>query len=251
MLLEKIIRKIKKDPDYKWNNEYSFTDLFVVSRIRGFQILRGLYQRIFFKKVKSLLFIGKRVSIQHARKINAGRNLIIGDNSSINALSVNGIEIGDNVTIEKNSILLCTGVISDIGKGIKIGDGTGINANAFLGGQGGIEIGKNVIVGPGVKIFSENHVFSNIDVPIKNQGVTRQGVTIKDNCWIGANATILDGVTIGSGCVIAAGAVVTKSIPENSLVGGIPAKIIKNRTSKLSTNFSISNIQNNREQSLE
>ena len=229
MILEKIIRKIKKDPHYKWNNEYSFTDLFIISRVRGFQILRGFYHRIFFKSVKGFLFVGKNTSILHANKIKTGRNLIIGDNSSINALSSSGIELGDNVTIEKNSILICTGVIADMGKGIKIGEGTGINANAFLGGQGGIDIGRNVIIGPGVKIFSENHTFSDINIPIKNQGTSRKGVIIKDNCWIGANVTILDGVTIGCGSVVAAGAVVSKSIPENVVAGGIPAKIIKIR----------------------
>ena len=229
MFLEKIIRKIKKDPNYTWENSYSIIDLFIIANQRGIQIWRGLYNRLFFKKVSGFLFIGKNVKIQHASKIKAGRNLIIGYNTLINALSKEGIVLGDNVTIERNSTLICTGVISNIGVGIRIGSGTGINANAFLGGQGGITIGSNVIIGPGVKIFSENHVFSSLDEDIKKQGVTRIGVWIGDNCWIGTNVTILDGVTIGSGCVVAAGATVTKSVLDNAIIAGVPAKIIKYR----------------------
>src|SRR6202000_3078716 len=98
---------------------------------------------------------------------------------------------------------------------------------------GGITIGDNVIIGPGSKIFSENHVFSNPEIIIKDQGVTRAGVTIKNNCWIGAGVTILDGVTIGEGCVIAAGSVITKSIPAFSIAAGVPGRVIKNRANSV------------------
>ncbi|MNG32136.1 Virginiamycin A acetyltransferase [compost metagenome] len=76
---------------------------------------------------------------------------------------------------------------------------------------------------------AENHVFSDKTKPIKEQGIYRQGITIEDDCWIGSNVTILDGVTIGTGSVVAAGAVVTKDVPPYSVVGGVPAKIIKER----------------------
>lgn len=176
-----------------------------------------------------MVFTGKNVTIRHSYQLSAGRNLILDDNVYINALSHQGIRIGDNVTIARDSILICTGVIANKGEGIVIGNGTGINARAYLGGQGHIVIGENVIVGPGVKIFSENHNFSNHHAIIKDQGVTRKGVTIGDNCWIGASVTILDGVTIGNGSVIAAGSVVTRSVPENSVAAGVPAKVLKSR----------------------
>lgn len=229
MLIEKIIRKLKGDEQYKWDGVYSSLDLLIIVKGRGLQVLRGLFEKIFFKKSIGLLFIGRNVTIEHARKIRSGKNLIINNSCYINALSINGIVLGDNVSIGRNSTIVCTGVVSSVGVGIKIGSGTGINDLAYLGGQGGIVIGEDVIIGPGVKIFSENHNYSDNEIPIKMQGVTRKEVVIGNNCWIGANAIILAGVTLGDGVVVAAGSVVTKSVPSNSLIAGVPAKFVKFR----------------------
>lgn len=229
MLIEKVIRKLKNKPDYKWNNSYSFYDISIEVSYRSIQIIRGLTLKLWLKKSSGLIFLGKNVSVRYKHKISVGKNLIIGDGSYLNGLSKEGIKIGNNVTIGKNSTLVCTGVISNVGTGIEICDGTGTNDYIFIGGQGGVYIGKNVIIGPGVKIFSENHIFSDLDVLIKDQGENRKGVIIQDNCWIGANSVILDGVEIGEGSVIAAGSVVNKSFPQNSIVGGVPAKLIKTR----------------------
>jgi acetyltransferase-like isoleucine patch superfamily enzyme len=227
--VEKIIRYLKQEPNYHLPNDYSLKQYGIIVFERGFQILRGLTCKIWFGKSKGLIFCGKNVKVKHGNLLKAGENLILEDNAFLNALSASGIELGNNVTIGRNSILICTGVIKNKGVGIKIGDNTGINAHAYLGGQGGIAIGSNVIIGPYVKIFSENHIFANPTIPIKQQGESRKGVVIQDNCWIGAGVTILDGVTIESGVVVAAGAVVTRSIPANTVAGGIPAQIIKSR----------------------
>lgn len=229
MLVEKIIRKLKRNPDYKWESKYTFMDMGVILSGRLGQILRGGWKRLFLKHVEGLLFIGHNVKIRHAYLFSAGKNLIIEDNVFINALSYDGIMVKDNVSIARNCTLVGTGIISQKGKGISIGNNTGINAGAYLGGQGGIEIGDNVIIGPGVQVFSENHNFSDINVNIKDQGVSRNGVVIKSDCWIGAGAIILAGVTIGKGCVIAAGSVVTRSIDNDSVVAGVPGKVLKNR----------------------
>jgi acetyltransferase-like isoleucine patch superfamily enzyme len=229
MLVEKIIRKLKCNPDYKWESKYTFRDMGVILSGRVGQIMRGGYMRLFLKHVEGLLFIGRNVKIKHAYLFSAGKNLIIEDNVFINALSYDGIMVKDNVSIARNCTLVGTGIISQKGKGISIGNNTGINAGAYLGGQGGIEIGDNVIIGPGVQVFSENHNFSDINLNIKDQGVSRNGVVIKNDCWIGAGAIILAGVTIGNGCVIAAGSVVTRSVDNDSVVAGVPGKVLKNR----------------------
>jgi acetyltransferase-like isoleucine patch superfamily enzyme len=161
--------------------------------------------------------------------IRAGRNLILEDEAYLDALSEDGIVMGDNVTIAKKSILVCTGVIRSKGKGIEIGSNSAIGAQSFIGGQGGVTIGSNVIIGPGVRIFSENHRFEDLDMPIRLQGEIRQGVVIGSDCWIGASCTILDGVTIGTGVVIAAGAVVTRNVPDRAVVAGVPARVLRIR----------------------
>ena len=228
-MIEKIIRKLKNDPHYKWESKYAPTDLMAISFVRGVQLLRGLFLKLFLKESKGLIFVGSRVKLRHKRHFRAGKNLILEDNVFINALSEDGIYTGDNVSIARDSILICTGVIAHQGKGISIGNGTGINAGAYLGGQGGIRIGEQVIIGPGVQIFSENHNYEQPGLAIKEQGVTRLGVSIGDHCWLGGRVTVLDGVHIGKGCVVAAGAVVTKSCPDYSILAGVPARIIKSR----------------------
>lgn len=229
MIIEKLIRKLKNDPDYKWESAYSVRDLLSVSWVRFFQILRGVLLKPFLKNSKGLVFVGTRVKVRHGYQLSAGKNLILDDNVSVNALSTDGIVMGDHVSIARDSILFCTGVIAQKGKGIIIGDRTGIGARAFLAGQGGITIGDDVITGPNIQIFSENHNFSDLSQTIKQQGVTKQSTIIGNNCWIGGGVTILAGVTIGDGCVIAAGSVVTKSVPANSVVAGVPAKVVKSR----------------------
>lgn len=229
MIIEKLIRTLKNDPDYKWESPHSGRDLFSIAWVRFFQVIRGLFLKPFLKKSAGLVFLGTHVKVRHGYQVVAGKNLILDDNVSINALSFDGIKFGDDVSIARDSILFCTGIIAQKGTGITIGDRTGIGARAFLAGQGGITIGNDVITGPNIQVFSENHNFSNLSQTIKTQGVSKQSTVIGNNCWLGGGVTILAGVTIGDGSVIAAGSVVTKSVPANSIVAGVPAKVIKNR----------------------
>lgn len=227
--VEKLIRLIKSDNSYKFRLELSSRELLIIVHLRLAQIIKGLWHRHKFSKVNGLIFCGHNVHIEFGYRIKSGKNLILEDNVYINALSEKGIILGHNVTIAKNSILQCTGVIANKGIGILIGNNSAVGAQSYLGGQGGIEIGNDVIMGPGVRIFSENHNYNNAGEIIRKQGENRKGVKILNNCWIGASSTILDGVIINEGCVVAAGSVVTKSVPANSIVAGIPAKVIKDR----------------------
>jgi acetyltransferase-like isoleucine patch superfamily enzyme len=227
---ESIVRKLKKDPSYKIESSYSNRQFITILYGRAFQVLRGTWLKIWLGSSRGFIFAGRHVVIEHAYAVSTKSALILEDYVHINALSNRGVRLGSNVTIAKGSILMCTGVISNVGEGIKIGNNSAVGAQSFLGGQGGITIGDDVIMGPQVKIFSENHNFEKKGIPIRKQGESRKGVSIGNNCWIGSGVTILDGVAIGEGAVVAAGAVVTKDIPANSVSGGIPAKVLKLRT---------------------
>ncbi|MBW4645979.1 MAG: acyltransferase [Goleter apudmare HA4340-LM2] len=81
-------------------------------------------------------------------------------------------------------------------------------------------------------IYANNHNFADPTIPMSKQGVSRKGIVIEDDCWLGHGVTVLDGVTIGKGSVIGAGAVVNKDIPPFSVAVGIPARVIKSRLSQ-------------------
>jgi acetyltransferase-like isoleucine patch superfamily enzyme len=227
-LVEKIIANLKRDPGYRLDPNYSSRQLFYIVLYRFFQICRGFMIKYKISS-RGITFCGRRVIIEHGYLLSAGRSLILEDGVHINALSQDGIRFGDHVTIARYAILNCTGVVASKGKGIVIGHNSAVGAQSFLGGQGGITIGDNVIMGPQVKIFSENHRYAIKGQLIRTQGESRRGVVVGNDCWIGAGATIMDGVVIGSGCVVAAGAVVTRSVPDYGVVMGVPAKFMKSR----------------------
>ena len=112
-----------------------------------------------------------------------------------------------------------------------IGDHTRIGLHNTIIGP--VTIGSHVNLAQGITVTALNHNFDDPTHRIDEQGVSTKPVTINDDVWIGANAVILPGVTIGRHCVVAAGAVVTKDVPDNTLVGGVPAKVIKSLTSHL------------------
>jgi|TARA_B110000908_G_C10222147_1_gene435937 acetyltransferase-like isoleucine patch superfamily enzyme len=175
-------------------------------------------------------FISPSTKIVARKLIKLKGNIQIQHSCLINALSTEGIVFGNNVSIHPYCSLESSGSILDLGKGIIIGDNVGIGRNCHFGGAGGITIGDDTIFGQYVSIHSENHNFSKADMKIRNQGVSRQGIKIGSNCWIGAKVTILDGAIINDGCVIAASALVRAGVYEkNTIYGGVPAKKIKSR----------------------
>lgn len=112
---------------------------------------------------------------------------------------------------------------TDCGKNISIGKNVFINSGCSFQDQGGIFIGDDTLIGHNCVLATLNHGL----VPDKRKDIYPAPIVIGKNVWIGANSTILPGVTIGNNAIIAAGAVVTKAVPENAVVGGVPAKIIK------------------------
>lgn len=97
--------------------------------------------------------------------------------------------------------------------------------------RGGVDIGNDVMMGPNCTIYTQNHRFDQLDIPMIKQGFyEEEKVTIEDDVWIGGNVTILPGVVIGKGAVVGASTVVTKSVPEYSVFVGNPGRVVKYRT---------------------
>lgn len=175
------------------------------------------------------MMLGARVKFFMTTKIHWGKFLKIGNEVYLSALGSEGIWFGDNVGIGAFSRLIVATSLNEIGIGIKIGNRVGIGEFAYLGGAGGLTIGDDCIIGQYFSCHPENHHCNDLAIAIRLQGVYRKGIQIGENCWIGSKVTVLDGVELGNGCVVAAGAVVTKSFPENSVIGGVPARLIKIR----------------------
>lgn len=227
-IITKIIRKLGRE-SYVIDSSLSNCEISLISIDRLIQLIKGFWVRLFLRKTKGLLFVGRNCKLKFKKKISLGRTVIIGDNVEINALSRHGVSIGDNVSILKGTIIECTGIIKEVGEGLIIGNNVGIAQNCFIQVRGNVVIGNNVIFGPNVSIFSENHNFANPDLPVSGQGVTRKGVTIENGVWLGTRVVILDGVRVGENSIVAAGSIVNKDVSPYTIVGGIPAKIIKNR----------------------
>jgi acetyltransferase-like isoleucine patch superfamily enzyme len=215
--------------NYVIDSKISNWDLFKIIFRRVIQILRGLSLKIRLKSSIGFVFSGRNVKIFHANKIKVGKTFIIQDNVFINALCKDGVIIGDNVTIQDNTTIECTGIISELGEGLIIGNNVGFAHNCFIQVRGNVQIGSNVLFGPGVYLFSENHNFDDLSIFINEQGTNRKGTIVGNGVWVGARSVILDGVNIGSNSIIAAGSVVTKNIPPFEIWGGSPAKKIRSR----------------------
>src|SRR5262249_50301927 len=127
-------------------------------------------------------------------------------------------------------VTICDGaVLSAYGGSIEI------EANCFIGpycvlyGHGGVRLGRNVMVAAHSVIVAADHGFARTDVPMNGQPVTKKGIRIGEDVWIGAGSKILDGVTIGTGAVIGAGSVVSSDIDAYSIALGMPARRVRDR----------------------
>lgn len=180
-----------------------------------------------FIKLRKKVFVGKNVVFLNKKNIIFGSNVTIEENCFIDAYSKHKIYLGNNVKIGAYSSISSTSHMSKFGKGLKIGNNSGVGRFTEFGASGGIEIGNDVIMGSYISFHSENHNFNDPSKLIREQGVTSQGIKLGNNIWVGAKVTFLDGCKVGNNCVIAAGSVVKGDFPNDVVIGGIPAKIIK------------------------
>lgn len=117
----------------------------------------------------------------------------------------------------------------DVSMNIEVGDNSEFGQRCLI--HSGVTIGNDVIMGPDVKIYTRNHIFTSISEPIRVQGKKSSNTAIGNDVWIGANSLIMSGVRINDHAIVAAGSIVTKDVPKYAIVGGNPAKVIKYRDS--------------------
>lgn len=195
-----------------------------LSRIIVVNIKKVLFLRYFleFKKVKFSVNISLKSELIGKAFIELGEGVFIDGYSFISA-SPRGLRIGNDSHIYRNSIIKCQG-----GK-IEIGSNCSVQSFCFLGGLGNIEIGNGVRIAPGAKVYSYEHGYIDIAIPMYKQRIVPKKVVIEDDVWIGSNAVITGGLRVGKGSIVGAGSVVTHSVEPFSVVGGVPAKLIKKR----------------------
>ena len=154
----------------------------------------------------------------------AGRQISICEGVIIKGFK--NISIGSDFFINPNAVIHASGDSTRL----VIGNKFALNFGAMvIADHGLLEIGNGVMIGPNTVIRTSNHGHSDLATLLWEQNQVSGKVLIEDNVWIGANVVILPNVTVGTGCIIAAGAVVTKNTPPNTVVAGVPARVVKNR----------------------
>lgn len=221
-----VIRKIRGEEIELGN--FSNSDLLRIVLDKITCMFRGfIYLNIPFLS-KGIFFMGNGSVISGRNKINFNLSATIGSRVKISSIGSPGYEFGKNFSIRDFSIIDSYGSIKKESGRLKIGNNVGISEYCYIGIRGNLYIGNDVIIGPGVKIFTENHSVEISNIPFRMQNEVRKDVIIGNNVWIGANAVILPGVIVHDNSVIAAGSIVSKNVEKSTIVGGVPAKLIKN-----------------------
>ena len=191
-------------------------------------LLRKIMFPWIFKSVGKNVVFGSNIVLRHPHKISIGNGVIIDDYVSLDAKGEQntGIQIDDGVFIGKNTILSCKN------GDIVLRENANLGFNCLISSTNSVVVGKdNIIAAYTYLMGGGNYKIDEIDRPIREMYdyVGKGGMETKDNVWIGAHVNVLDGVVIEQGCVIAAGSVVTKSLAENSVAMGAPAKVVRKR----------------------
>lgn len=192
----------------------------------GFALRKVFFRRLFKAVGKGVVF-GRNMTLRHPRKIRIGNNVVFDDNTVLDAKGIDnqGIRIADNVVIGRNTIISCKG------GDIEINDFANIGPNNTLISESILKIGRYVFTaGQTYMVAGGNHSFDRKDIPIWHQpSISKGGIEIEDDVWIGASVTVLDGVKIRTGCIIGAGSVVHRRLPAYTVALGNPLAIVKKR----------------------
>lgn len=208
---------------------YFYEQFFIVlfgwtPTIVGVAVRSVLYKLIL--KMDGFAAIENNVRLRFANYIRLGHGSYLDYGTYLHACP-NGIEIGSGTIVMHGAVLHVYNFRGMPNSGIKIGRDSLVGEYSIIRGQGGVQIGDRVYTSPFTQIIAVNHVFDDPNRPFVEQGITAEGIVIEDDVWLGAGAVITDGVRVGKGAIVAAGAVVTQDVPAHTVVGGVPAKPIR------------------------
>lgn len=165
-------------------------------------------------------YFGKNCCLEISGDVKIGKHVHIGDQVSLIVEKGASLHIADHSFIGESCYIKCFGGQIEIGRDVSI------NSKSFINGCGGVTIGDNTRIGTQSIIIASNHKFDDPDVLVKD-AITKQGVQLGENIWLGARVTVLDGVQIANDTVIGACSLVTKPLTESGVYVGVPAKKIK------------------------
>lgn len=187
---------------------------------------RAMCYRPLLGKGSNWPIVEQAVEFLHMGEIVLGRGVYVDRHSRLHASRAR-IILGEATRVMRGAYLCSYVSEPREGEGIQTGSSCWLGINCVLAsGQGGIFLGENVLLGPGAMLITAGHEYLEKDLPILDQPYQGRPIVIGDNAWIAAGAIVLGGVTIGERAIVAAGAVVTRDVPADATVGGVPAKIL-------------------------
>ena len=187
--------------------------------------LRAVLYRLMLR-MEGWAAIERNVRLRFASGIRLGHGSYLDEGVYIHACP-GGVEIGPNTLVMHGAVLHVYNFRGLPHSGIRIGRDSLIGEYTVIRGQGGVTIGDRVYTSPHTQLIAVNHVFDDPARPFMEQGITAEGIVVEDDVWLGSGAVITDGVRVGRGAVVAAGAVVTRAVPPHTVVGGVPARVIR------------------------
>jgi len=187
--------------------------------------LRAIFYRLLMK-MDGISAIERNVRLRFAGNIHLGKGVYLDESVYLHACP-QGIEIGAGTYVMHGAVLHVYNFRGLPHGGIKIGRDSLVGEYTVIRGQGGVTLGDRVFTSPHTQLLAVNHVYDDPQRPFMEQGITAEGIVVEDDVWLGSGCIVTDGVRIGKGAVVAAGAVVTKDVPAHTVVGGIPARVIK------------------------
>ena len=212
---------VKFEKNYVVSKEVTNKQILATLLSRMTMLVRGILS------TRKMVFLGRGVRLRNVKNIKLGKACTIEERVHVDGYAKQTVSFGNRVKIGANTKISITSHLENIGTGLNIGHDSAIGEYSYLGCSGGVTIGNDVIMGQYVSFHSQNHNYQDKTRKIREQGVKSEGIEIGNNIWVGAKATFLDGCKVSDNSIVASGAVVTDKFSSGVVIGGVPARVIK------------------------